>query len=438
MDSSVSQILILLVLLLLSGIFSSAETALTTYNKIRMRALADEGNKRASAVLAVTENSGKMLSAILIGNNIVNTAVASLATTIAYRLGGTAVAIASGLMTLLIILFGEITPKTMATIHAEKMSLFYAPVINIFMKIMTPFIFIVNGLSTGLLMLLRIDPNAKDNTMTEAELRSVVNVSHQDGVIESDEKEMIYNVFDLGDAKAKDIMVPRVHVTFADVNSTFDELIDIFREDKFTRLPVYEETQDNVVGIINMKDLLLYDHDTPFNIRDFLRKPHFTYEFKDISELLVEMRDSTFNIAIVLDEYGEMAGLITLEDILEEIVGEIHDEYDENEDELIKEISDHEYIIEGSMSLDDVNDHLHTELNSEDYDSLGGLIIEHLDRLPQMGDEVVTEDGIRLVVEKLDKNRVETVHVYLPERTDTEEADGETSDSSETDKHSHE
>ena len=440
MDSSVSQILILLVLLLLSGIFSSAETALTTYNKIRMRALADEGNKRASTVLAVTENSGKMLSAILIGNNIVNTAVASLATTIAYRLGGTAVAIASGLMTLLIILFGEITPKTMATIHAEKMSLFYAPVINIFMKIMTPFIFIVNGLSTGLLMLLRIDPNAKDNTMTEAELRSVVNVSHQDGVIESDEKEMIYNVFDLGDAIAKDVMVPRVNVTFADIDSSYDELIDLFREDKFTRLPVYQETKDNVVGTINMKDLLLYDSKkSEFQIKDILREAYFTYEYKSISELLVEMRQASFNIAIVLDEYGETSGLITLEDILEEIVGEIHDEYDENEDELIKEISDHEYIIEGSMSLDDVNDHLHTELNSEDYDSLGGLIIEHLDRLPQMGDEVVTEDGIRLVVEKLDKNRVETVHVYLPERADTEEeADEENSDPSETDKHSHE
>ena len=440
MDSSVSQILILLVLLLLSGIFSSAETALTTYNKIRMRALADEGNKRASAVLSVTENSGKMLSAILIGNNIVNTAVASLATTIAYRLGGTAVAIASGLMTLLIILFGEITPKTMATIHAEKMSLFYAPVINIFMKIMTPFIFIVNGLSTGLLMLLRIDPNAKDNTMTEAELRSVVNVSHQDGVIESDEKEMIYNVFDLGDAIAKDVMVPRVNVTFADIDSSYDELIDLFREDKFTRLPVYQETKDNVVGTINMKDLLLYDSKkSEFQIKDILREAYFTYEYKSISELLVEMRQASFNIAIVLDEYGETSGLITLEDILEEIVGEIHDEYDENEDELIKEISDHEYIIEGSMSLDDVNDHLHTELNSEDYDSLGGLIIEHLDRLPQMGDEVVTEDGIRLVVEKLDKNRVETVHVYLPERADTEEeADEENSDPSETDKHSHE
>ena len=440
MDSSVSQILILLVLLLLSGIFSSAETALTTYNKIRMRALADEGNKRASTVLAVTENSGKMLSAILIGNNIVNTAVASLATTIAYRLGGTAVAIASGLMTLLIILFGEITPKTMATIHAEKMSLFYAPVINIFMKIMTPFIFIVNGLSTGLLMLLRIDPNAKDNTMTEAELRSVVNVSHQDGVIESDEKEMIYNVFDLGDAIAKDVMVPRVNVTFADIDSSYDELIDLFREDKFTRLPVYQETKDNVVGTINMKDLLLYDSKkSEFQIKDILREAYFTYEYKSISELLVEMRQASFNIAIVLDEYGETSGLITLEDILEEIVGEIHDEYDENEEENIKAVGKHEYIIEGSTNLDDLNDSLDLNLESEDYDSLGGLIIEHLDRLPQMGDEVVTEDGIRLVVEKLDKNRVETVHVYLPERTDTEEeADEENSDPSETDKHSHE
>lgn len=416
MDSSVSQILILLVLLLLSGIFSSAETALTTYNKIRMRALADEGNKRASAVLAVTENSGKMLSAILIGNNIVNTAVASLATTIAYRLGGTAVAIASGLMTLLIILFGEITPKTMATIHAEKMSLFYAPVINIFMKIMTPIIFIVNGLSTGLLMLLRIDPNAKDNTMTEAELRSVVNVSHQDGVIESDEKEMIYNVFDLGDAIAKDVMVPRVNVTFADIDSSYDELIDLFREDKFTRLPVYQETKDNVVGTINMKDLLLYDNKkSEFQIKDILREAYFTYEYKSISELLVEMRQASFNIAIVLDEYGETSGLITLEDILEEIVGEIHDEYDENEEENIKAVGEHEYIIEGSTNLDDLNDSLELNLESEDYDSLGGFIIEKLDRLPKADDSVVTEDGIRMVVEKLDKNRIETVHLYLPE-----------------------
>ena len=264
--------------------------------------------------------------------------------------------------------------------------------------------------------LLRVDPDAVNKAMTEEELRTIVDVSHEDGVIESDEKKMIYNVFDLGDADAKDIMVPRVNVTFADVNSTYEELIDIFREDRFTRLPVYEDTQDNIVGIINMKDLLLYDPDERFDIRSFLRKPHFTYEYKDISELLVEMRESTFNIAIVLDEYGEMTGLITLEDILEEIVGEIHDEYDENENELIKKLSDREYVIEGSMSLDDVNDHLGTHLESEDYDSLGGLVIEHLDRLPVAGDQVITSDGIRLVVDKLDKNRIENVCVFLPEK----------------------
>ena len=269
--------------------------------------------------------------------------------------------------------------------------------------------------------------------MTEEELRTIVDVSHERGVIESDEKEMINNVFDLGDADAKDIMVPRVHVTFADVNSTYDELIDIFREDKFTRLPVYEDSQDNIVGIINMKDLLLCDRDESFNIRDIMRQPHFTYEYKSISELLVEMRESTFNIAIVLDEYGEMAGLITLEDILEEIVGEIHDEYDEQEDQFYQ-LSDREYVIEGAMNLDDVNERLQTGFASEDYDSLGGFIIEHLDRLPELNDEVVTEDGIRLVVETLDKNRIESVHVYLPEKTEGEEgAQAEPDDSSSKD-----
>ncbi|MBS6172594.1 MAG: HlyC/CorC family transporter [Clostridiales bacterium] len=374
-------LIILLILLLFSSFFSSTETALMSVNKIKLRSLADGGNKRAALALDITENhTAKMLSAILIGNNIVNVSASSLATTLAYSFGGYMVSIATLILTVAILVFGEITPKNYATINAEKLTLRYIPVIKFFMTVMTPVIFIINLFSRGIMLILRVDPDAANKAMTEEELRTIVDVSHEDGVIE-----------------------------------------------------------DNVVGIINMKDLLLYDHDTPFNIRDFLRKPHFTYEFKDISELLVEMRDSTFNIAIVLDEYGEMAGLITLEDILEEIVGEIHDEYDENEDELIKEISDHEYIIEGSMSLDDVNDHLHTELNSEDYDSLGGLIIEHLDRLPQMGDEVVTEDGIRLVVEKLDKNRVETVHVYLPERADTEEEeDEENSDPSETDKHSHE
>ena len=414
--SDTYQIIILLILLALSAFFSSNETALMSVNKIRLRSLADEGNKRAAMALDILENqTPKLLSAILIGNNIVNISASSLATTLAYSFGGYMVSIVTLILTVLILIFGEITPKNYATINAEKITLRYIPIFKFLMTIMTPVIFIINLFSRGVMRLMRVDPDAASKAMTEEELRTIVDVSHEDGVIESDEKEMIYNVFDLGDATAKDIMVPRVHVTFADVESTYDELIEIFREDKFTRLPVYKDSQNNIVGIINMKDLLLYDKNEEFVIDRFLRKPHFTYETKSISDLLVEMKDSTFNIAIVLDEYGDMAGLITLEDILEEIVGEIHDEYDEKEDELVQKISDREYIIEGSMHLDDVNDHLNTELDSEDYDSLGGFIIEHLDRLPVAGDEVVTDDGIRLVVEKLDKNRIEKVHVYLPE-----------------------
>lgn len=297
------QFIILAVLLALSAFFSSTETALMSVNRIRLRALSDDGNKRAALALDILENhTPKMLSAILIGNNIVNVYASSLATTLAYHLGGYMVSIATLALTVAILVFGEITPKNYATINSEKITLRYITVIHFLMTVMTPVIFVINLISRFFLYILRVNPDDVNNVMTEEELRTIVDVSHEDGVIESDEKKMIYNVFDLGDADAKDIMVPRVNVTFANVNNTYEELIDIFRTDRFTRLPVYEDTQDNIVGIVNMKDLLLYNQDDPFDIRNFLRKPHFTYEYKDISDLLVEMRESTFNIAIVLDE----------------------------------------------------------------------------------------------------------------------------------------
>ena len=426
MDPSAAiQIVVLLILLGLSAFFSSAETALTTVNRIRMRSLADEGNKRAKMVLKITDNSGRMLSAILIGNNIVNLSASSLTTTIAITFGAPmAVAIATGIITVLILIFGEITPKTVATINSDKLSLVYAYPIHFIMTILTPISIVINMLARVIFFILRVDPNAKPDAITEEELRTIVDVSHESGVLEEEEREMIKNVFDLGDAKAKDVMVPRVNVIFADVDSTYKELIELFREHKFTRLPVYEETTDNVIGTINMKDLLLYDNTEEFQIREFLRDAYFTYEHKNISELLVEMREASYNIAIVLDEYGETAGLITLEDILEEIVGEIHDEYDEyEEDELLTRVNDFEYILEGSISLDDLDDRLELELESEEYDSLGGFIIERLDRHPEVGDEIVTESGLRLVVDSLDKNRVEKVHIYIPEDFYEEEDD---------------
>ena len=411
------QIVVLVILLLLSAFFSSAETSLTTVNKIKMRSLAEDGNKNAKLVLKLSENPSRMLSAILIGNNIVNLSASALTTTIAIGFGADlAVAIATGIITILILIFGEIVPKTAANVSADKLALVYAYPINLIMTILTPISIIINALARVVMFIIRIDPNAKNDAMTEDELLTIVDVGHEDGVIEEEEREMIYNVFSLGDAKAKDVMVPRVNVIFADVESTYSELIDIFREHKFTRLPVYEETTDNVIGTINMKDLLLYDHIEDFQVRNFLREAYFTCEHKIGSELLVEMREASYNIAIVLDEYGETAGLITLEDILEEIVGEIHDEYDEHEeDELLTKINDFEYILEGSISLDDLDDRLELKLESEEYDSLGGFMIENLDHHPEIGDEFTTERNLRLVVESLDKNRIEKVHIYIPE-----------------------
>lgn len=412
----------IIVLLALSAFFSSAETAYTTINRIRLRTLIEEGNNSAKRVERIIHNPGKMLSAILIGNNIVNLSASSLMTIFSTNVfGSRSVGAATGVLTLLVLIFGEISPKTMASGHAERIALLYSVPVSALIWLLTPVIFIVNFLSRGLMLLLRIDPDKKNGNFTTNELRTIMEVSHEEGVLENEEKVMINNVFDFGDTQAKDIMIPRADMVFANIDDSYDDLLEIFKKEMFTRLPVYENTTDNVIGIINMKDLLL--HEGPkedFHIRNILREAHFTYEYKKISELMLEMKDYSVNFTIVLDEYGSTAGLITFEDLLEEIVGEIRDEYDSAEEELIQQVGPNEYIIEGSMKLDDINDALELSLDSEDYDSIGGLIIELLDHLPQVGESVTTADGIRLVVDSLDKNRIEKVHMYLPQEN-TEE-----------------
>lgn len=411
------QLVVLLILVLLSAFFSSGETAMTTVNKIRIQNLADDGNKRAKTLLKIIEDPGKLLSTILIGNNIVNISASSLATTWTTKVFGNAfIGLSTGILTLIILLFGEITPKTMATIHAEKISLLYAPIIYFLMRILTPVIFLVDLLSDGVLMLLHIDPNKQQNTMTEQELRTIVDVSHESGVIEEEEKQMIYNVFDFGDSQAKDVMVPRIDMSFIDADATYEELLEVFRKDGYTRYPVYENTTDTIIGIINMKDILLRDTSSDFSIRKILRKPYFTYEHKNTADLLREMKEYAMNLVIVLDEYGATAGMITLEDLLEEIVGEIRDEYDADEKEDYTEIiPKREYTAQGSAKIDDLNDSIGLHMESDDYDSIGGYIIEHLDHLPVLGEYYITERGVKLVVEELKKNRIELVHIYIPE-----------------------
>lgn len=414
-----AQLISLIILLLLSSFFSSAETALTTVNKIRIRTLSEAGNKKADRVLRVTDDSAKMLSAILIGNNIVNLSASSIATTLAISFFGSfGAGIATGILTLLILIFGEVTPKTMATIKAESLSLKIAGIIGFLMFILTPVIFIVNKLSLIVLFLFRVNPNDQSDAMTEEELRTIVDVSQETGIIEDEERDMIHKLFDFGDAEAKEVMVPRIDMTFVHIDSTFKELLEIYKENMFTRFPVYEDTTDNVIGIINMKDLLGIGDPEDFSIRDYMREPSFTYEHKNTADLFIEMRKSSTAMTIVLDEYGSTAGLITLEDLLEEIVGEIRDEYDADEVDDITKINDREFIVLGSANLEDVSNELGLHILSDDYDTIGGYCLEQLDHLPENDEEIVTDDNILIKIKNVDKNRIESVLISLPEQTE--------------------
>ncbi|MBO5508889.1 MAG: HlyC/CorC family transporter [Lachnospiraceae bacterium] len=421
------QLFILIILLFLSAFFSSAETALTTVNKLKLRTLADEGSKRASMVLKVTEDSGKLLSTILIGNNIVNIFASSLTTILCTEIFGSKyIGIATGLLTLMVLVFGEITPKTLASKNAISMSMIYVYPIWILMTVLTPVIWMLNLITGIIFKLLHVDKNATEK-MTESELRTVVDVSHEEGVIEPEERFMISNVVDFGDALSKDIMIPRADVVFADANSTYEELVDLFKAETYSRIPIYEDTKDHVIGILYLKDLFFYretndmDH---FDLHSILREPLFVFEYQKTSQIFADMKTSSCSFAVVLDEYGVCSGIITMEDLIEEIVGEIRDEYDDDENNFIRHIGDNIYDIDASMKLDDVNDALGTDFASDDYDSLGGFVIELLDKLPSINEEALYKNVIFKVM-TIKKNRIERVLVTLlpEEASEAEEND---------------
>lgn len=429
MDTTgVIQITALIVLVILSAFFSSAETAFSTVNRVRLRTLAQEDHKGAIRVLHILDQYGKMLSAILIGNNIVNLSASSVATTLAIRLWGSrAVGIITGVLTLVILMFGEIIPKTWARQKAESITLLYSSLIRILMTLLTPFIFLIDKISSWILHLLHIDANGNDLSITETELKTYVDVSHEGGAIESEEREMIYNIFDFGDTVAKDIMVPRIQMTTVPIDATYQELLSTFQESMFTRIPVYDGDPDHIIGLVNVKDFILVKDKEKFQIKKILRDAYYTYEYKNVADLLMEIREKSYNIAFVLSEYGTTVGMITMEDMIEELVGEIRDEYDGDEEELIQETEDGKYLVEGGMKLDDINDALNIEMVSEDYDSIGGLMIEKLERLPEDQESIQLENGIILQACGIQGNRILKVLITLPAADDTtaEEAPAE-------------
>ena len=342
---------ILFMLLLFSAFFSSAETAFTTVKKMRLRTLAEEnGGGRAALALKVLDNPGKTLSAILIGNNVVNISASALAAVLAGDLFGSfAVGIATGILTVLVLLFGEIIPKTLALRKNEKYAMSYAPVIYALCIILTPLIFLVDKISSLILRVLGVDPGSKVISITEAELLGYVDVSHEEGIIESGEREMIHNMFDFSDAVARDIMIPRVSMITVDVHSGYEEVMALFREHMYTRIPVYEESTDNIIGVLNIKDMIFVDDPGRFHLRKHMREVYYTYEYKKIPDLLQEMRRKSMPISIVLNEYGSCEGMISMEDLLEEIIGQIRDEYDADEAEFIKPAGDGEYLVDGTV-----------------------------------------------------------------------------------------
>ncbi len=416
MDTTgVIQLVSLGVLVFLSAFFSSAETAFSTVNRVRLRTLAEEDHKGAIRVLAILDQYGKMLSAILIGNNIVNLSASSLMTTFAISLwGNKAVGIATGVLTFVILMFGEIIPKTWAMQRAEPIALMFSPLIRLLMTLLTPVIFLVDMLSNWILKLLHISSEGNNFSITEKELKTYVDVSHEGGVIESEERALIYNVFDFGDTVAKDIMIPRIQMTTVPLTATYQELLSTFQSCMFTRLPVYDGDPDHIIGIVNIKDFILVKDKEKFSLKKILREAYYTYEYKNISDLLMEIREKSCNIAFVLSEYGATVGMITMEDIIEELVGEIRDEYDADEEELIQETEEGQYLVEGGMKLNDINDALNISLVSEDYDSIGGLMIEKLDRLPQDQETITLENGITLRACGVQDNHIVKVLITLP------------------------
>lgn len=421
----VTQLVAFIILLLLAAFFSSAESAYSSVNKLRIKSLADEGNKRAIKVYDLLEQPSKMLSSILIANIIVIITATTITTMFTIDNFGRSYVIPSIIIiTILIIIFSEVTPKIIATTYSEQLSMAYINIISVFIKVMSPLSFIFSGITSKFLKLFKFKPQKSTYKITEDELLTIVDVSHKEGVIESEERNMITNVVGFGDSVAKDIMVPRTDIRFGSIDMSYEELAKIFSLYKFTRIPVYSDSRDNVVGILNLKDLFFNVNDTNnFSINDIMREPYFTYEYKRTFELFHEMKTNSIAIAIVLDEYGETAGLVTLEDLIEEIVGEIRDEYDGDEEDEIQVVSKTEFLIDGNTNVDDINDTLGTELEPVEYENIAGHMIYLFDHLPDEG-ETVSEQNIVLTVDSIEKNRISKVRLkILPEEEQDEESD---------------
>lgn len=415
--SVILQLLLLLILVFLSSFFSASETSLMSLNKIKLRHMLESDIKNSKKVDELLNNPDKMLGSILLGNNAVNNGATAVATALALTLfphSPVGVVYVTAIMTFVILVFGEITPKNLAVQYTEKIALFVAPVILFLSKIFSPIIFLLTIITNSLIKLFGGEINSKKPFITPEELKTIVDVSSKEGILENEEKEMIYNIFDFADLRIKDLMVQRTDMVAVPSDAHYDEVVELFKN--LSRLPVYEDTIDNIIGILYSKDLFYANIEQPdlkddFNVTLYMRKPLVTFEFIKINDFFKQMQGHRSHLAIVLDEYGGVAGLVTMEDIIESIFGEINDEFDEIDELEVQIIKEDEFIINGNMRLDELNDLIGTKFESDDFESVGGYLIGVLGRLPK-DNEIINCESIRFVIENVEKNRINKIRVF--------------------------
>jgi len=373
--------------------------------------MVEENIKGSNRVKELTDNPSSLLASILVGNNVVNIASSSLATVLAINLiGSRGVAISTIIMTIVVLIFGEITPKTLASQNSEQISLRVANPIFIVSKMLKPVVIITTTISKFFIKLLGGKSDSNKPFITEDELKTMVDVSEEEGILKSEETDMIHNVFQFGDLYAKDVMVQRVDIIALDIEESLDKIISVIKEEGFSRIPIYSNTIDNIVGILNVKDIIFMEDTKGFSLKNYMREITYTYEFRKVTELFKDMNKNRQHMVVVLDEYGGTVGIVTIEDLIEEIVGDISDEYDDEEPEIYV-VKEDEYIVEGSVRIEDINELIGTKIESEEFDSIGGFIIGVLGRFPNISEEIIYSN-YRFIIEDIDRNRIKKIRIY--------------------------
>lgn len=415
--------IILAVLILLSGIFSASETALTAFKASDIEEIEKKKPKIAKLLKKWLKSPNEILTGMLLGNNIVNILASSIATAFTLKVMGNSprsLMIATAVMTVLVLIFGEITPKIIAKNNSKNISKFVIRPIYYLSLFMKPIIKLLMGTSSLIGRILGVEINSKNMMLTEEDLISFVNVGEAEGIIEEEEKQMIHSIVGFGETHAKEVMTPRTSVFSVEKDKTLDEVWEEMMEAGFSRIPVYDKSIDDIVGVLYTKDILNHvkNHSTETKVGELMRDVYFVPETKSIIKILEEFKSKKVHMAIVLDEYGGTVGVLTIEDLLEEIVGEIRDEFDKDEEESIKKISENKYEVDAMLDIETINKNLNIELPiSEDYESLGGLIMAKLDKIPEV-DEIVELKGVKLVVKQVDKMRVSKVLIELEDENE--------------------